>query len=261
MRIENTLKTKLKAGKSVFGTWSMLPSPEVINVISRTELDFVILDMEHGVMSFETIQKQVFATENSGCVPIVRLGEASEPTILKALETGVQNILVSHVATAEEALRIVQACRYPPQGDRGLSAFTRNHDYSDADLPAKLKHANEQIFVGVLVEGEEGMANLEKIAKVPGLDMIYLGIYDISQMVGAPGDLRNPKVLKMLAQCAQVAVAHGLVAGTVARDKEYISTLAESGFQFISYRVDSAILKEGLDQARGWFMDSQQKAS
>jgi len=259
MLIENKLKAKLKSGKSVFGTWSMLPSPEVVNVISRTQLDFVILDMEHGVMSFETIQRQIFATENSGCTPVVRLGDAGGPTILKALEAGAQNILVSHVSSPQEALRIVRACRYPPQGDRGLSPFTRNHDYSDADLPAKLQHANEQVFVGVLVEGEEGIANLEKIAQVPGLDMIYLGIYDISQTVGVPGDLRNPKVLKMLSQSAQVAASHGLVAGSVARDKEYISILTECAFRFISYRVDSAILKEGLDQARGWFIDSQKK--
>src|SRR4051812_38894868 len=121
MPIENKLKSQLKAGKRVFGTWSMLPSPDVTNVISKTGLEFVILDMEHGVMSFETIQRQIFATENSQCTPIVRLGDASEPTILKTLDAGAQNLLVSHVSTAEEALRIVRACHYAPKGDRGLS--------------------------------------------------------------------------------------------------------------------------------------------
>lgn len=260
MWIENKLKAKLKAGKTAFGTWSMLPAPEVINVISRTSLDFVIVDLEHGPMSFETVQRQVFATESFNCTPIVRLGQGDDPTVLRALDAGPQSLLVSHVSTAEEAERIVRSARYAPEGERGLSPFTRNHEYGDDDLPAKLRHANEQTFVGVLVEGEEGISNLESIASVKGLDMLYLGIYDISQAVGAPGDLTNPKVLKMLAECARVAAAHGLVAGSVARNKEYIKILHDSGYRFISYRVDSAILKDGLEQAHGWFKEETGRA-
>jgi 4-hydroxy-2-oxoheptanedioate aldolase len=199
------------------------------------------------------------AVENSGCTPIVRLGEAGEPTILKALDAGAQTILVSQVSTPQEAKRIVTAARYAPQGERGLSPFTRNHGYSDADMPAKLKHANAQTFVGVLVEGDEGINNLEAIAAVPGLDMIYLGIYDLSQAVGTPGDLRNPKVINMLKTCSKVASAHGLAAGSVARDKEYIALLQEAGFRFISYRVDAAILHDGLVQAKEWFEELGKK--
>lgn len=253
MTTENRIKARLKAGGHVFGTWSMLASSAVMNVIGQAGLDFIVIDMEHGPMSFGTAENQIYATEAAGSTPIIRLGEGSEPTILHALEIGTQALLVSHVSTADEARRIVRAAKYYPDGDRGLSPFTRNHGYSDVNLAAKLRYANEQMFIGVLVEGEEGIRNLEQIAGVPGLDMVYLGVYDMSQSVGVPGELSHPKVIKIVRECVQTIEAKGLAAGSVARDKDYLKLLFEAGFRFISYRVDCAILRDGFETARHWY--------
>lgn len=253
MTTENRVKAKLKAGGRVFGTWSMLASPAVMNVIGQAGLDFVIIDMEHGPMSFETAENQIYATESAGSTPIIRLGEGSEPSILRALEIGAQALMVSHVSSADEAHRIVRATKYYPDGDRGLSPFTRNHGYSDVNLAAKLRYANEQMFVGVLVEGQEGLDNLEAIAQVPGLDMIYLGVYDIAQSVGAAGNVNHPKVLTVVRDCVKLLEVKGLAAGSVARDKDYLQLLFEAGFRFISYRVDCAMLRDGFEAARHWY--------
>lgn len=259
MARENLLKSKLKAGKRVFGTWSMLGSSLVVNAIGASEVDFIILDMEHGSMSFETVENQILSAEAAGFTPIVRLGDASEPNILHALEIGAQAILVSHVATAADAKNIVDACRYAPVGNRGLSPFTRHHGYSDLDLAAKLKSANEQMFVGVLVEGAEGLKNLDSICDVPGLDMVYVGVYDISQSLGVSGDVRHPKVIEVVRDCVRKIEAKGLIAGSVARDKEYLKLLYDSNFKFLAYRVDSAVLREGFESARGWFLELDAK--
>jgi len=253
MRDQNDMKAKLKSGKRVFGTWSMLGSPSATNVISQADMDFIILDMEHGPMSFETVERQLYFGESSACTPIIRLGVKDEPTILRALETGAHGIMASHVVTAEDAKGVVQAALYPPEGSRGLSPFTRNHGYSEENLPAKLKKANEEMFIGVLVEGEKGLGNLESIVNVPGLDMVYLGIYDISLALGVPGDLNHPKVVKYLKDSVKVIEDKGLVAGSVAPTKEYIKLLYDTGFRFIAYRVDCAVLRQGFVQARGWF--------
>lgn len=253
---KNKLKEDLKAGRRVFGTWSMLSSPAVINVIGHAGLDFVIIDMEHGPMTFETVENQIYAAESADCTPIVRLGESNEQTILHALEIGTQSLMVSHVSTPEEASRIVKATRYYPEGERGLSPFTRNHGYSDEGIAEKLRFANEQMFVGVLVEGAEGLNNLEKICEVDGLDMVYLGIYDISQSVGVPGDVKNQRVIKIVRDCVKIISEKGLIAGSVARDRDYIQLLVETGFRFVSYRVDSAVLREGFETARGWYLES-----
>lgn len=249
----NEVKQKLGNGETVFGTWSMLASPTVMTVIGESGVDFGIIDMEHGPMGLETAEKQLFATEASGCTPIVRMGEASDAQILRVLEIGTQCLMVSHVSTAADASRIVSACHYPPNGTRGLSPFTRGHGYSDADLPAKLQKANEEMFVGVLVEGDEGIANLEAIAATPGLDMVYLGIYDMSSTAGRPGELNHPDVVETIRRSAQIIESHGVAAGSVARDHDYLKLLHELGFRFLSYRADSPMLRDGLVEARGWY--------
>ena len=253
--LENKLKSKLCSGKKAFGTWSMTNSPIVANILGTAGLDFVIIDMEHGAMSFEAAERQIYAVEVTGCTPIIRLGAISEKDILHALEIGTQSIMVSHVSNPDEARMIVRAAKYYPEGDRGLSPFTRNHGYSDNDIKEKLMYSNKQIFIGILVEGEEGLNNLENICKVPGIDMVYLGIYDISQSVGVHGDVRNPKVIKVVQECINIIHSQGLIAGSVARDREYLELLIASNFNFLSYRVDCAILMEGFETAKGWFHD------
>ncbi|MDF1795413.1 MAG: aldolase/citrate lyase family protein [Coxiellaceae bacterium] len=251
----NQLKKKLSSGHQVFGSWSMLASPAVMNVMGQSGLDFVIIDMEHGPMNFETAENQIYATESADSTPVVRLGDVDELSILRSLEIGAQALLVSHVDTAEAARRVVNAARYAPEGDRGLSPFTRRHGFSDENLPEKLALANQEMFVGVLVEGENGVNNLDEILEVDGLDMVYLGIYDISMAAGIPGELYHPKVLHTLASCAEKITKKGLIAGSVARDPKYIKVLNDAGFRFISYRCDSAMLLESFKSVNQQFQD------
>ena len=252
---ENQLKKKIVSGQKVFGTWSMLSSPALINVIGYTDMDFVIIDLEHGPTGFVTVEHQLYAAEASGISPIVRVGDSSEFNLLHALEIGAKNIMVSHIKNVDSARSVAKAVRYAPEGDRGLSPFTRNHGYSDIELGESMKRVNEEIFLGVLVEGKEGIESLEEICKVPGINMVYLGIYDLTQYLGLPGQVNHPEVLKLMTDCAKIIQSHNLVAGSVARDKAFIKVLFDAGFQFIAYRADAPILKEGFDQAVQWFKE------
>jgi 4-hydroxy-2-oxoheptanedioate aldolase len=249
----NRLKAKLRAGEHVFGTWSMIASPVVANVLATTGVDFVVIDLEHGPMGLETVESELYAIEAAGATAVVRLPHASDEEILRALEIGTRAVMMSHVSTPAEAARVVAACRYSPEGTRGLSPFTRIHGYSDADLPAKLAAANEEMFVGVLVEGEEGLANLDAIAATPGLDMVYLGVYDLSMAAGVPGELDHPRVVETMRESVGRIEAHRVVAGSVARDRGYLQLLWDAGFRFISYRNDAALLRDALATAHGWY--------
>lgn len=249
---DNLLKQKLNEGGIVFGTWSVLSSPEAMMVMQSAGLDFVIIDLEHPSTSLQNAQNQVLSLLGTSCTPIIRLGENSDPLILRALETGVQSIMISHVSTVDEAESIVNSSKYYPTGERGLSPFTVHHGYSDENMATKLIRANEQQFNGVLVEGQEGINNLEKIANIDGIDMIYIGVYDISQALGVPGELNHPKVKKLLKECVKITEGNGIVAGSVARDKEYLSMMIDLGFRFISYKNDSFVLREGLETSRRW---------
>ena len=249
----NPVKEKLKAGQTAFGTWTVCSSPTVANVIASAGLDFVTIDMEHGPTSFETAEKMLYAIEAGGSTPMIRLGEGSEPTILRAIDIGSRGILVSHVSTPEAAAEIVRATRYPPSGTRGLSPFIRQHQYSESDLPEKLARANDDMLAGVLVEGEDAIEKLEQIASIPDLDVIYLGMYDLSQAVGVPGRLDDDRVVQLARGCIETIEASNVAAGAVARDREHLAFLMRTGFRYLSYLVDTAILKQGFAAARGWY--------
>jgi 4-hydroxy-2-oxoheptanedioate aldolase len=253
MNKKNLLKQKLSSGSTVFGTWSALGSPPAMNCMAQAGLDFIITDREHGTMSLETVESQLYYTENTNCSLIVRIGKVDELEILHALDLGAKSIMVSHVSKKEDAIRVVNATRYAPEGDRGLSPFTRNHSYSDINIREKMTHANTQIFVGVLVEGDEGIRNLEEICETPNLDMVYLGIYDISQSVGEPGNVEHPKVINLVKKCVEIINSKGLIAGSVARDPEYMKLLIKTGFKFISYKNDTSVLYGSYLEAKSTF--------
>lgn len=253
MARKNEVKAKLEAGETVFGTWTQCASPTVANVLAHAGMDFVTIDMEHGPATFETAEAMLYATEAGGATGMIRLGEGSAPTLLRALDIGCQGILVAHVQSAPEADAIVRAMRFHPDGDRGLAPFTRLHDYSGVDLMAKLAEANEQQLAGILVEDRQGLDNLDEIVAVGGLDLVYLGIYDLSQALGLAGQLEHPDVLAAVRSAVDRVNGAGLAAGAVARDQEHLKWLLDTGFRYISYLVDTAILAEGFRTARTWY--------
>jgi 4-hydroxy-2-oxoheptanedioate aldolase len=241
---KNKLKEKLNNGKTVIGTWSSLSSPNVINVLGSTNLDFAIIDMEHGSMSFETAENMVRAAEASDLSPIIRTWDDNGQTLIRVLETGAQSIMVPHISNAKDAEKVANACKYFPEGNRGLSPYTRVHNFTHQDIETSLAKANQETLVGILVEGKEGLSNLEAIAEVNGIDIIYLGLFDICQSVGLPGQVSHPDVLAQVERCQKIITSNNIVPGSMATDLNYIKMLINKKFQFIAYLNDAAALKE-----------------
>jgi len=242
------VKERLDSGGVAFGTWLQTASLTMANVLAHSGMDFVTVDMEHGPASFSEAEAIMYAVEAGGSTPMIRLGEGTAPTILKACDTGCQGILVAHVQTAREADEIVRAMRFHPEGTRGMAPFTRLHDYSGENLAQKLADANAQQLAGILVEDRSGLDELGAILDVPGLDLVYLGIYDISQTLGVAGQLNDPKVLDTVTRAARQINDAGKVAAAVARDADHLRWLLDTGFRYISYLCDTALL---VRSARG----------
>ncbi|MBM7775513.1 4-hydroxy-2-oxoheptanedioate aldolase [Actinokineospora baliensis] len=239
---DNRLKETLNAGEAAYGTWCLLPSASAVEATAASGLDYVIIDMEHGVASPETVEHMVRAAESAGVTALVRSSTADPANILRCLETGAAGLLVPQIESAEQARAVAAAARYHPAGTRGLAPYTRNHGFSHEDLASSLATANDRMVVGVLVEGPTGVANLAEISRVAGVDIVYVGIYDLSQAVGHPGDLDHPAVREALRTAAREIRAAGRSAGSFARDAAYARLLRESGFTFIAYLADTAAL-------------------
>ena len=250
---KNELKARLLAGDTVFGVWSMIASPVVANVVATAGADFVVLDLEHGPMGLETVESQLYAIEACGSSPVVRMRNSPSAEILNVLEIGTRSLMMSHVSTPDEATRIAAACRYAPDGDRGLSPFTRIHDYSEVGINEKLAKANLEMLTGVLVEGDEGVKNLEEIASTPGVDLVYLGVYDLSMAAGVPGQVDHPDVIDLMKRSVEIIESAGAVAGSVARDVDYMEMLIRARFRFVAYRNDTTLLRNAVGEARSQF--------
>ena len=161
------------------------------------------------------------------------------------------SVMVPHVKTAEDAVQIAKACKYFPEGNRGLSPYSRVHDFTHEGIDISLQKANEETLVGILVEGKEGLASLEDIVQVEGIDLIYLGLFDICQSVGLPGQVSHPDVLDKVERCREIISSNGIAPGSMATDINYIKMLKDKKYQFIAYLNDAAALKKiFIDQLR-----------
>lgn len=242
MRKQNSLKQKLKSKETMLGTWSVLPSSSVANVLGAASLDFVIIDMEHGPCSFEKAEEMIRALEGENCTPLIRVPENNESYILRALDIGSHGVLVPQINDKLAAKKAVEAVKYAPLGSRGFSPFTRAGGYSKDKLDKRTVIENDATMVGLLVEGVQGINNLDAIMEVSNIDILYIGTFDLSQSVGLPGQVQHPKVISLLKDCVEKINAKGITAGCLATSFEEAVRWKEMNIKFIPYLVDCTVL-------------------
>lgn len=243
----NILKEKLYNKQTVYGTWCSLSSTNAVNSIAFSGLDFIVIDLEHGSTNFETAENMTRAAETANCSPIIRCSSLSQEHLLRCLEIGTKSIFVPNVNSKAQAENVVKYCLYQPLGNRGLSPYTRIHKYSDDNLKNKLIEANEDLLIGILVEGSNGLENLKDICEVEYLDIIYLGLFDICQSVGLPGQIDHPQVVEKLKDYQSIISNAGKIAGCMSASVDYAKTLKNKNYNFIAYLNDAAALKKHFE--------------
>ncbi|NLN31088.1 MAG: aldolase, partial [Bacteroidales bacterium] len=164
-----------KNGICSVGTFSKCADPAMIECIGLAGFDFVVIDLEHGPNSFETAQNLVRAAVIHNLTPVIRVGENNESMISKALDIGAQGVQVPQVNTRQDALRVVEAAKFSPEGNRGVCRFVRAAGYSSKNKNEYFKESNKQNLVIVHIEGRTGIENFEDIIGVAGIDIIFLG--------------------------------------------------------------------------------------
>jgi len=241
----NFIKNKLENGEAVIGTWQTIPSPIVTDIICSTGLDFVIVDAEHGPINFDTAQEMAIACESRNVSPIMRVGNINEDDILKALDIGMHGIQIPNITSAEDINKVITYSKYPPVGNRGFSPFTRSGGYSIENATTITEKANQNTLVGINVEGEEAISNIDQIIEVPELDIIFIGLFDLSKALGIPGEVDNPRVIKYLKELTEKILRSGKYPGTIATSKDKVLAFQDIGLKYILYLVDCEILRAG----------------
>src|SRR5436190_13675634 len=204
----NPVRERLRAGGNAFGVMAFeFFTPGLAPVLAAAGAEFVILDMEHSGISIETIKAQIAYAHGAGIVPLVRVTSCIYHLIAPVLDAGALGIMAPLIETREQAEALVAACRYRPQGQRGLG-FSISHDrYTGGSARAKMQAANEAILTIALIESARGVENAEAILATQGLDMGWLGHYDLSDSLGCAEQFGDPRFLAAERRLLYVAAA------------------------------------------------------
>lgn len=247
MEILNKFKNKLKEGKPVFGPFMKSTDPAFIEVAGYSGFDFVILDMEHGPSGFCEMQNLIRAALLANVFPIVRTSDNSEVSIAKPLDLGALGVQTPQVTSAKMAEECVKAARFFPKGERGVCRFVRAANYSSLPREEYFSNANEILFI-IQVEGKEAIQNIDNILKVEGIDIVFIGPYDLSQSLGVPGQVNHPIVIEAMNNIVKRARDLGVVVGTFTDTSQSVVLWKEAGVQYISYSVDVGIFTNACTQ-------------
>jgi len=243
MKVLRTFKEKLAKGAPVYGPFMKSVDPAFIECAGFAGFDFVILDMEHGPASFSDLQNLIRGAEAAGVLPVVRTYDSSETAISKALDLGAKGIQVPQVQSADEAKEAVKAAKYFPKGERGVCRFVRAANYSSTPRTEYFEQANEALVI-LQVEGKQVLNKLDSILNVEGLDILFIGPYDLSQSLGVPGQVSHPTVIEAIREITEQAKKAGVVTGVFCDTFEAAALWRSAGIQYLSYSVDVGIFTE-----------------
>lgn len=191
--------TDLFTGKrDVFGTWSQMSAPEAIDILGAAGLDYTIIDAEHGSFGMEAVENLVRSCNAAGLVPIVRVPDASQAAITRALDAGAAGVMVPGVSSAQEARSAIAAARFAPAGTRGACPCVRAGGHWVSDWRAYTQRCEVHTGVIVLAETPGAVSDIETICALPGLRALMIGPFDLSVAMGHAGDYRHPEVRSAL---------------------------------------------------------------
>ena len=245
---DNPVKATLASGGYAFGAMIFeLFAPGVPQSCRNAGADFVLYDMEHTGVSFETLKTQFALCRGLPLVPMARVPRGEYHFIARALDVGAMGVMVPMVGTAEEAAHVVACTRYPPQGRRGAAFGFAHDDYEgSADVAAKIAALNARTMVIAQIETSEGLANVERIAAVPGVDALWIGHFDLTNFMGIPGQFKHPDYLAAVDRVVAACEANGKTAAFLTTDDGWVRDYATKGFRLFAYGVDQLMLQQAL---------------
>jgi 4-hydroxy-2-oxoheptanedioate aldolase len=248
----NALKARLTRGLPCYGTWLHSASPSVAEMVGHVGLDFVIIDLEHGPGGVEAATAMMQAMSASETTPMIRVPSADPVFLKRMVDAGAQALLIPMVNTAAEARRIVDACLYPPRGQRGNAAVVVRGARYGLD-PDYLAHAHEEMLIVPQIETVEAVDNAAAIAAVPGIDMLFIGPADLSGSAGCPGQTSAPAVERLIERTIAAARAAGKPVASVPREGKSWRDLFAEGYALVANGSDIISIREAaLAQAADW---------
>lgn len=245
------LKSKLNNKQPTIGSWLTLSNSSIAEIFSNAGFDWVLVDLEHSVISISDAGELIKVIELSGSSPLVRPTSLDANLIKRIMDAGAHGIIAPMVNSVEDAVLAVSATRYEPAGIRGVG-LGRAHGYG-TKFDEYFEWQKKSSIVIVQIEHIKAFEDLENILSVDGVDGFIIGPYDLSCSMGIPGEFDNPEFTKVLEEILETGMKIGCPAGIhiVEPDIKKLEKALNDGYKFIGYSVDFRILdnvvREGID--------------
>jgi 2-keto-3-deoxy-L-rhamnonate aldolase RhmA len=227
-------------------------TPGIARICANAGAEFVMYCMEHTGTGFETLKPQFALCRAIGITPLVRVPATEYHFVARALDIGALGVMVPLVDTAEQAERIVSFTRYPPKGRRGAAFGFAHDDYQGGATPdemrEKMRAIHERTLVICMIETRAGLENVEAVAAVDGVDVIWLGHFDLTNFLGIPAQFSHPQYRDAVKRIAAAAKKHGKSAGYMAASAELGEEYLGHGYRMIATGTDQGLLQTATAQ-------------
>lgn len=246
----NRLQQVLAEGRRPVGhmIWEFA-SRGMARILEAADVDFAVYDMEHSGYDVSTIADLLAWTHGTTFAPFVRIPEARYHFISRILDAGALGIMVGNVKTPEQAAYIVDSAKYPPFGHRGLGLSHAHNNYIAPNSVDYLEYANRNTTVICQIESPEGLANAEAIAATPGVDILWIGHFDLTANMGIVGQFDHPDFQAAMRHVVAAARKHGKHSCIQPGSPQQLEDWKAAGFDILSFGADSALYKSTLTEA------------
>jgi 4-hydroxy-2-oxoheptanedioate aldolase len=244
----NPIKSKLIQGEVCRGIWLGLPSPFSARLLARLPVDWLLIDAEHAPVDAPTLAQMVAAiAETGGPAPFVRVAQASVENMKRALDAGAYGVIAPMINTREEAEQVVAWSKFPPKGQRSFGSAYAGLAF-DVSMGEYLRAANEQVVLGIQIESQAALGNLDDIFSVEGLDLAFVGPVDLSVSLGLDPLPENPHPVfqQALSDIIEAAHRHHLPLGIYCSNGKAAAARIAQGFQFVNLTSDLGSLTKNV---------------
>ncbi len=243
----NPVKEALARGEVALGTMvTEFATPGIARLASGAGAEFILFDLEHTGYDYERMRNVLAAAEARNVVPFLRVPDADYQFVSRGLDIGALGIMVASVESAEEAASIAASARFPPVGKRGFGLLLQRDDFLPEGLPATLEHVNATTMTLTQIETAAGLDAVEQIAAVDGVDVLWIGHFDLSASLGIPGDFANARFRDAVDRVLAAGEKSGKPVGMVCSSVEEGAALLRRGFRLLAYSIDVLLYQDAL---------------
>ena len=243
---KKTIRERARAGDKVRGAFVFeFFTPGVAKMALLAGAEFVMFDMEHTGFGYESLKTMVATCRGLDVVPMARVQRGEYPYLARALDMGCHGVMIPMVESKEQARAICEATHYPPRGRRGAAFGFANDAYEPGDVKTKVRTIDARTTVIAQIETERGVENVEEIAAVPDIDVLWVGHFDLTNFLGITAAFDHPKYVKAIKRIVAAARKHKKGLGFMPTDAAWTKQYLKYGFNMMAAGTDPAILING----------------